>query len=596
VPGASFSSVVELFHHRCDSTPDADAMYGRRGEEWYTVRWREAGERARAIACGLRARGLAPGERAAILSSTRPEWVLIDMGVLAAGGVTTTIYPDDAADQIAWILSDSGARVCFVESPALAERVESVREQLPDLEWIVLVDGEREGATALAELEREGATWDAAHPGAYEAAAEAVGPDDLATLIYTAGTTGRPKGVMLTHDAWVYEGEAIDALGLLQPSDKQYLFLPLAHAFAKVLEIAFIRVGVPTCVCGETARLGVLMEEARPTVVAAVPRTFDRVYDEIAARAAGERPGPRVRALNWALSVGAEVSRLRQQGREPRGLTAARYAAADRLVFASLRARFGGRIKFFISGGAPLSPRVAELFHAAGMLVLEGYGLTESGAASLVNRPDSFRFGTVGLPLPGCDVRIAEDGEVCLRGRGLMRGYWGREEDTAAALVDGWLMTGDVGRQDDTGFLRITDRKKDIIVTAGGKNVAPQELERRLVAACPAIAYAVIHGDRRPFCVALIALDEERAGAWARARGLSYASFAELSRLPALEAHVREAVTALNRDLASYESVHDFQLLDHPLSVGGGELTPKRSVKRRVVETHHAEILDAFYT
>ncbi len=595
---SSFRSVVELFHHRVDSTPDADAMYGRRGETWYTWKWREVGQRARRLACGLRSLGLERGQRCAILAKTRPEWVLADMAILAAGGATTTIYPSNLPDECAYILENSGSIVCFAENPEQAEKLLSVRESLPRLQKIILLEGRSSEALCmdLEALEELGATWDAENPGAYEAGAEAVGPEDLATLIYTSGTTGKPKGVMLTHDAWVYEAEAIDTMGLLQPSDKHYLFLPLAHSFAKVLEIAFIRVGVPTAVDGDIDQLVPNLAAVQPTVMAAVPRIFEKVYNKVVS-GAREAGSLRYRIFRWAVRVGAEVSALRQRGREPVGPLAIKARIADRLVFSKLQRTFGGRIKFFISGGAPLSREIAEFLHGAGILVLEGYGLTESSAASFVNRPDDYRFGTVGKPVPGTEVTIAEDGEILIRGRGVMRGYYRLPEATAEALDDGgWLHTGDIGIIDDRGFLKITDRKKDIIVTAGGKNIAPQKIENLLKVHCEYISQVVVHGDKRNFCSALITIDEETTGRWARERGIDYGDYAQLAGRPEVHELIWEAVQEVNRELASYETIKKIAILDRDFSIESGELTPKMSVKRRVVERNYAEILDGFYS
>jgi len=598
LPSSSFSSVVDLFQHRVDSTPDADAMYGRRSGQWYTLKWREVGGRARKIACGLMSLGLEKSQRCAILSVTRPEWVLADMGILTAGGATTTIYPSNTPEECAYILSDSGSVICFVETPQQAQKLISVRDELPNVQKLVLIEGRiaDDWVITLDELERAGATWDTEHPDACEARSSAVGPDDLATLIYTSGTTGKPKGVMLSHDAWVYEGEAIDQMGLLLPSDKHFLFLPLAHSFAKVLELAFIRIGVPTVVDGDIDNLVANLQETQPTVMAAVPRIFEKVYNKVVA-GAKEAGGLKYRIFKWAVQVGAAVSHAHQRGREPHGRLAIQYKLAERLVFSKLQRTFGGRIKYFISGGAPLSREIAEFLHAAGILVLEGYGLTESSAASFVNRPNDYRFGTVGKPVPGTDVRIADDGEILIRGRGVMQGYYNRPEDTAASLGEGgWLHTGDIGIIDDRGFLKITDRKKDIIVTAGGKNIAPQNIENTLKTRSDYISQVVMHGDKRNFCVALVTINEETVGRWAAEHGVPFKDYADLAGKKEVHDLIWADVQAVNGELASYESIKKIRLLDHDFSIESGELTPKMSIKRRVVEKNHASILDAFYT
>ncbi|MEM7048483.1 MAG: long-chain fatty acid--CoA ligase [Acidobacteriota bacterium] len=595
----SFTSVVEMFHHRITASPDADAMFGRRNGEWYSMQWREVGEQARQAACGLRSLGLEKSERCAILCMTRPEWVIVDMAILAAGGATTTIYPSNTPEECAYILSDSDTVVCFAENPEQAAKLAEVRDQVPTVKHVVVIEGEASGddgwMLTFDELTSRGAAWDADNPGQYEAVADSVGASDLATLIYTSGTTGKPKGVMLTHDNWVYEAGAIEEIGVLSPTDKHYLFLPLAHSFAKVLEVASIRIGVPTAIDGSIDDLVDNLGVARPTVMAAVPRVFEKVYNKVVsgARDAG---GLKYKIFLWSLEVGKEVSRLRQAGKEAGGLLGLKHKIADKLVFSKLKDRFGGRIRFFVSGGAPLAREIAEFFHAADILVLEGYGLTESSAASFVNRPKEYKFGTVGLPMPGTVVEIAEDGEILIKGRGVMKGYYNRPDDTAEALdAEGRLYTGDVGFVDEQGYLKITDRKKDIIVTAGGKNIAPQNVENQLKASCPYISQVVMLGDKRPFCIALITVNEETVGKWAGDNGLSYTDYADLSGKAEVHQLIWEAVEAVNADLASYETIKKIHLLSADFSQETGELTPKMSIKRKVVETRNQDILESMY-
>ncbi len=599
---ASFRSVVHMFQHRVESSADLEAMSGRRNGQWYYLTWREAGQRVRAVACGLLSLGFQKGERAAILATSTPEWVIADLGILSAGGATSTIYTSNTAEESAYILEDSGARFCFVENPGQEAKIREVKDRLGSVANLILMEGApvdpvaNDGWTIpLAELERRGAQWDADHPGGFEQAANAVGPEDLATLIYTSGTTGKPKGVMLTHDNWVFEGESVADLGLLGPTDKQMLFLPLAHSFAKVLEVVFIHLGVSTAIDGVIDDLVPNLAVVRPTLMAGVPRVFEKVYNRVVT-GAKEGGGLKYRIFQWALGVGAKVSALRQQQKEPSGLLAFQHRLADKLVYSKLKERFGGRLRFMISGGAPLSRTIAEFFHAADILILEAYGLTETSAGATGNRIEHYKFGTVGKALKGVEVRIAEDGEILMRGRNVMSGYYNLPEATAEALEpDGWFHTGDVGQLDADGFLTITDRKKDILVTAGGKNIAPQNIENQLKAGSPYISQVVMLGDRRPFCVALIAINEETTGKWAREHGIDYKDYADLASRPEVKQLIRDALDAVNADLASYERIKDFHLLDHDLSQATGELTPKMSVKRKVVEQRHKEILEGFY-
>ena len=592
----SFKSVADIFNHRVGSTPDSTAMWGRRGDRWEAMTWADVAARVRNIACGLHALDIKQEQRVAILCQTRPEWVCVDLGILCATGCTTTLYPSSSSEEALHILNDSESAFCFVETESQATMLAELASKLPHLQRVIVVDGceSNEFQIGLEELESIGLGWYHDNPSQYEMRVQGIHSDQLATLIYTSGTTGPPKGVMLTHDNWVFESEAIDKLAILQPEDKHYLFLPLAHAFAKVLQIGFIRLGVPTVVDGNLERLMDNLAETQPTVLGAVPRVFEKAYNAIHTRAR-EAGGTRLKMFNWAMGVGQEVSELRQQGQEPSGALAVQFRMANRLVFSKLKNQFGGRIKYFVSGGAPLSKEIAEFFHAADLLILEGYGLTESSAASVVNRPDTYRFGSVGLAIPGVEIRIEKDGEVLLGGRGIMRGYHNQPEATAEILTeDGWLRTGDIGHLEED-FLRITDRKKDIIVTAGGKNIAPQNFENQLKASSRWVSQVVLHGDKRPYCVALISVDMEAIKGWASANNLATPSPHELSDHPAIHDLIWSDVQALNARRASYEKVKKIALLDYEISQESGELTPTLKVKRRAVEERHRELLDSLY-
>ena len=593
----SFRSVCEMYHRRVDSTPNAVAMYGRSGTGWTEICWKEVAERVRRITCGLLSLGITPEDRCAIMAETCPEWVMADMGILCAAATTTTLYPTSSSTDCVYILDNSETVFCFAGQAEHVDKLRAHRAELPGLRHVISfeeVEDEEGWVLSLAELERLGRAWDEAHPEAYEDCWQAVGPDHLATLIYTSGTTGPPKGVMLNHDNWVFEGEAIDKMAVLEATDLQYLFLPLAHAFAKVLEIAFIRLGIPTVVDGDLERLIEGIGETRPTVMGAVPRVFEKAYDRIRS-AAEEAGGNKTRIFHWAMGIGARTSALRQRGLQPKGLLAKQQWLAHRLVFSKIQGRFGGRIKCFVSGGAPLSREIQEFFDAAGMPVLEGYGLTESSAATFANRLEEYKFGTVGLPVPGMEVRLAKDGEILLKGRGVMQGYYKLPEATAEILVDGWLHTGDIGTLDEEGFLQITDRKKDLIVTAGGKNISPQNIENALKVRSRYVSQVVVHGDNRPYCVALITVNEESTGQWAQSQGLSFSGYAELASLVPVQELIWQDVSALNRSLASYETIKRVHLLGTELSEEGGELTPTLKVKRRVVFERHAKELEALY-
>jgi long-chain acyl-CoA synthetase len=590
-------SVPEMFERRVKATPGNAAFLYPSGNGWKTLTWRQTGDRVRAIASGLLSLGLLPEQRCAIVSSTRVEWVLADLAIVCAGGATTTIYPANTPEEAVCILQDSEAAFVFVEDAVWLAKLASRRSELPAVQKVVLFDGpgtEDGWAIPLASVESRGRVHDATHPEVYPAVAGAVQAGSLATIIYTSGTTGQPKGVELAHDCWIYQAEAIDALRMLGADDLHYLWLPLAHVFGKVLEAAQIRIGFPTAIDGRVDKLVDNLKVIRPTFICAVPRIFEKVYNAVLG-AAQEAGGLKRRIFRWALAAGEAVSKARQAGDRPGALLAAKSRVADALVFKKVRARFGGRLRFFISGSAPLSRELAEFFHALGVLVLEGYGLTESTAA-FVNHPTSYRFGSVGQALPGTDVRIAEDGEILLRSRGVMRRYHNRPDATAETVDSGgWLRTGDIGHLDEDGFLTITDRKKDLIKTSGGKYVAPQAVEMRLTMLCRYVSHVLVHGDNRKFCSALITPNEAEIRVWAKQAGLENMPMAALVQTDPVRRLIQAAIDDLNAKLPRHESIRRFAILPAEFSVESGELTPSLKVKRRLVEKKYAALLDSFY-
>jgi len=589
------ASMARMILDRVAATPDREAFRYPVGDRWESLDWRRVGDRVSAIAAGLLALGIRPEDRVAITANTRLEWILADFGILCAGAATTTVYPTTPAADVAFILRDSGARVVFAEDDEQIAKLRAHRAELPDLMKVVTFDGTPDGdwVVGLAELERLGHDHLVAQPTAVDDAVAAVEPESLATLIYTSGTTGRPKGVRLVHDNWTYEGRAIQALELLRPDDVQYLWLPLSHSFGKVLLSAQLAVGFATAVDGRIPKLVDNLAVVRPTFMAGAPRVFDKVQHRVTAMAGS---GVKRRIFDWSMGVGRRVAELRRAGREPAGLLKAQHTVADHLVFGKLRERFGGRLRFFVSGSAALSTEVAEFFHAAGVLILEGYGLTETSAGSFVNVPDRFRFGTVGHPVPGTQVRIADDGEVLVRGPGVMRGYHNLPEETAATLdQDGWLHTGDIGELDDEGFLRITDRKKDLIKTSGGKYVAPQSIETTFKAVCAWASEIVVYGEGRPYCTALVALDSEAITPWAADNKLGHLSFAELAAHEQVRALIAGDVEKANRRLPRWETIKRFAILPRELTVEEGDVTPSLKLKRRVVAARHRDLLESLY-
>ncbi|MEV4112491.1 long-chain fatty acid--CoA ligase [Nonomuraea sp. NPDC049695] len=583
------SSIPSLLRDRIAATPDDEAYRTPSDGGWTSLTWREVGERVRGLALGLAGLGCGPGTRVSILSSTRLEWILADLAVLATGAATTTIYPSNTAAEAAFVITDSGSTIVIAENDDQVAKLRSVQKELPGVTRVVVIDGTASDDGWVVRLDSLQGPQD----GDYEGMVDAIAADDLATLIYTSGTTGRPKGVELTHDNWLHAAGGVHRLDLISRDDLHFLWLPLSHSFGKLLEIVMIDIGVPTAIDGRLDKIAENLGVLKPTFMAAAPRIFEKIHNTVVATVRREG-GVKLRIFNWARETGIRVSRARQREAPIPLTTRIEYALADRLVFAKLRDRFGGRIRFFVSGAAPLSMDIAEFFDAAGLPILEGYGLTESSAGSFLNRLESVKFGTVGPPLPGAEVRIADDGEILIGGRGVMRGYHGLPEETAEALEDGWLHTGDIGELDPAGRLRITDRKKELIKTSGGKYVAPTYLEGRIKAACPYASHVFVHGDRRNYVTALVTLDMDVAGPWARAESLPEDP-ERLREHPRMREEVQKAIDQVNADEASYATVKKFAILAEDFTVETGELTASLKIKRKAVEERHGKVLDAFY-
>ena len=590
------ASVGRMFLDRVEATPDREAYRYPTDDGWASLTWAETKDRVWSLAAGLISLGIEGEQRVAIASSTRIEWILADLAINSAGAATTTVYPNTAADDVAYILADSNSRVVFAEDATQVAKIMENRAKLDDLIKIVLFDGDGDGdfVITLAELEELGKAHLAANPSAVDDAVAAIEPEHLATLIYTSGTTGRPKGVRLVNDSWVYVGVAVDAVKILSVDDLQYLWLPLSHSFGKALEAIQLRIGFASAVDGDLDRIVDNLGVIKPTFMAGAPRIFEKVHARVTTGVQAEG-GAKAKIFSWAFGVGRQVSKLRQQGKEPSGVLAIQHRLADKLVFGKIRDRFGGRVRFFVSGAAALSKDIAEWFHAAGVLVLEGYGLTETSAASFVNLPHANRFGTVGPPVPGTEVKIADDGEVLVRGPGVMRGYHNLPEQTAEVLTeDGWFRTGDIGELVDV-YLRITDRKKDLIKTSGGKYVAPQKIEIVFKAVCPYASQIVVHGDRRNYVTALITLDPDAMETWAEQHNHSGKSYEELVVLREIRDMVQGYVDELNARLERWETIKKFEILQHDLTVEDGDMTPSMKVKRKMVEQKYMNILESMY-
>jgi long-chain acyl-CoA synthetase len=553
----------ELWRDAVRAAPDQPAYLEEQEDGWRPVSWEDAAARVDALAHGLLARGVRHGDRVAVVSRTRLEWILLDWAIMSIGAVVVGLYPTSSAKECEYVLQHSEAVLAFVEDEEQARKIVSVRGSLPALREIMQFD-------RLAKLEAEGRLAKHLQP-------EPVEKDDLATLIYTSGTTGPPKGCMLTHRNLVTAAIRV-VEGMNQPGDVVLLFLPMAHSYARLAHQAGSHRGATIALVADVARVPEALATVRPTVLPSVPRVYEKVH----ANTLGEierAGGLRKRIGLWALGVGARTSRAQREGRKIGGLLALQQRLADRLVFAKVRERLGGRLRVGVSGAAPLSPDVMEFFHALGVPVVEGYGLTETASSATVNEPGDFRIGTVGRPVDGAEIRLAEDGEILIHSDSVFAGYYKEPLATAAALTeDGWLRTGDVGEIDDEGFLRITDRKKDLIITAGGKNIAPQNLENALKTS-RFVSQAIVVGDRRPYVTALVTLDE--------------AEVVSSDRDP--QALVQELVDDVNRDRTRVEQIKRFVILPRDFSQEEGEVTPTLKLRRKVIHEHFADEIEQLY-
>ena len=590
-------SLGHLFRDRVTKTPDAIAYWYPEGEGYAKVTWRQAADRVYALAAGLVALGVGEEDRVAIAAGTSYDWVLADLANMCSGAATTTIYPTTIADDVAFIISDSGSKVIFAENAEQLEKLRSIRDVIPEVSKVVLFEGDGDGdwVMSMEDLEILGRQQLERDPETVSVRIENITPDRLATIIYTSGTTGRPKGVRLLHRAWAYEGAAVDSIRILGPDDLQYLWLPLAHVFGKVLLTLPIQIGFPTAIDGRIDKIVDNLAIVKPTFMGAAPRIFEKAYGRIQMMMEKEG-GAKLKLFNWAGNVGRQVSVLKEEGKSPNAVLALQHRLADKIIMTKIRDRFGGNIRFFISGSAALNRDVARWFDAMGLQISEGYGMTESSAATTVNRVVAYKYGSVGWPLPGTELVLASDGEILMRGPGVMQGYHNNPEATAETLdSDGWLHTGDIGEIDERGFIRLTDRKKDLFKTSNGKYVAPSQIESMFKGLCPYASQIVVYGNDRNFVSALVTLDPEAIVGWAAANGLEGSSYEELASSEQAKAMIQGYIEQLNAGLNRWEQIKKFTILGSDLSIENGELTPSLKVKRKVVTERYKKELDAHY-
>ncbi len=586
----------QLFFAAIEKHRRPDTLQVKRDGRYHRISADTLLERVRRVALGVEELGVRAGDRVAILSENRPEWAIVDYATLALGAADVPIYPNLPADQVGYILRDSGACVAFVSNPDQAAKVVAARATCPALRHIITFGSPTSGVDrSLDAVETAGATADAnGKRDALRERALKVRPDDLATIIYTSGTTGDPKGVMLTHDN-IYSNVMAGAATIPFAGDDTCLsFLPLSHIFERMAgHYLMLHAGASIAYAESTDTVPLNMTEVRPTIVLSVPRLYEKMYARVLENALSGG-AVKKRIFFWGRAVAERWANVKLAGGEPKRFLAAQYGMAQRLVFSKLRTRTGGRLRYFVSGGAPLAPEINKFFYAAGLTILEGYGLTETSPVIAVNTPTAFRIGTVGKPVPGVEIAIAADGEILTRGPHVMRGYFNKPTATAEAIdSEGWFHTGDIGEIRD-GFLAITDRKKDIIVTAGGKNIAPQPIENK-IKTNKYVSQAVMIGDRRKFPVILVVPNWDQLEKWARIHNILWTDRAQLLAMPTVHAKMEKEVHAECAELARFEMPKKIGLLEHDFSIERGELTPTLKVKRRVIDKQYKTLIDSLY-
>jgi long-chain acyl-CoA synthetase len=588
--GTNSKTIADLLPRAAELYGTATAVKFKDGEQWVDRSFEEVREIVRPLAFGLVELGIQKGDRVSILGNTRPEWTYFDFAALSIGAVVVPIYQTNSPEECRYVLDNSDAKVVIVEDAEQLEKVRAVRDQLPQLEHVVLMSGDADDALSTGELTAKGA---GGNNEAWKALYEAVTPTDICTFIYTSGTTGPPKGCIISHGNYRSMLDMVNDVSVIEDEDVAYLYLPLAHSFALLIQFGTFDLGT-TLAYWERDPLKILpnLAELKPSYFPSVPRIFEKIYT--AATSAIEKEGGlKKKIFDWAIKVGAKMREVERSGRKPGFLLQRQYAFADKQVLSKIRGLFGGRIRLAVSGAAPINPEILNFFDAAGVLVLEGWGMTETSTAATISTPEDFKVGAIGKPFPGCEVKIADDGEILVKGPNVFQGYHKNPEATAETIVDGWLHTGDIGEIDSEGFIKITGRKKDIIITAGGKNITPANLEAE-IKQHPLVSQCVVVGDRRPYLVALVTLDEEEAAKYAQENGLPEDP-AQLAANPDVKAAIEAHVDKINENFARVEQVKKIAILPHDLSQESGELTPTLKVKRAVVAQKHEDAIEQLY-
>jgi len=588
--GTHSKTIADLLPRAAEQYGSKVAVRYKEGDQWVGKTFDEVGEIVRPLAFGLVTLGVEKGDRVSILGNTRPEWTYFDFAALSIGATVVPIYQTNSPEECRYVLENSDSKVVVVEDAEQLEKVRAVRDQLPKLEQIVLMTGSAEDAISMEDLAAKGAGGDDA---TWKTLYESVAPEDICTFIYTSGTTGPPKGCIISHGNYRAMLNMVNDVSVIEDEDVAYLYLPLAHSFALLIQFGTFDLGT-TLAYWERDPLKILpnLAELKPTYFPSVPRIFEKIYT--AATSGIEKEGGLKKAIfNWAIKVGEKMRAAERSGRQPGFLLQRQYAFADKQVLSKIRNLFGGRIRLAVSGAAPINPEILRFFDAAGVLVLEGWGMTETSTAATISTPDDFKVGTIGKPFPGCEVKIADDGEILVKGPNVFQGYHKNPEATAETIVDGWLHTGDIGEIEPDGFIKITGRKKDIIITAGGKNITPANLEAE-IKQHPLVSQCVVVGDRRPYLVALVTLDPEEAVKYAQENNLPEDP-AQLAANPDVKAAIEAHVDKINQNFARVEQVKKIAILPHDLSQESGELTPTLKVKRAVVAQKHEDAIEQLY-
>jgi len=587
-------TISQLFLNTVKSYPKDALMLYKKDGEYTPVSTSDFEAGVKELSLGLQSLGLEKGDKLVIFSDNSPFWVMTDLANLCLGGITVPIYTSLMPEQVKYIIDNSDAKIVVCAGSELWAKVAAVRHQLDKVEHFITLGGDAPDETlTLEEIQGKGRELGRQNPELFEQVAAAVQPDDIASLIYTSGTTGLPKGVMLMHSNFMSNVRAIDEILEFSPADTTLSFLPLSHVLERMVSFTYLYKGCTIGYAESVETLGENLLEIRPTIMVNVPRILEKIYAKVIDNVLASPPLKR-KIFYWALNVGKEVSRHKLQNKPLSGGLKSKHKIAHKLVFSKIIAKTGGRVRFFVSGGGPLSKDIAEFFHAVGILILEGYGLTETSPVISVNTFDHLRFGAVGPPIPGVEVKIAEDGEILTRGPHVMKGYYKMEDLTREAIRDGWFYTGDIGHLDEDGYLVITDRKKDIIVTAGGKNVAPQPIENMLKID-PYIEGAVLVGDRRRFICALIVPNFEKLEAHAKSNSIAYESIGDLVKQEPVIRFYEELIDRITPNLASYEKVKKVILMGRDFEIEKGEMTPSLKIKRNIVEEKYQAEIDVLY-